>query len=211
MKKRIIILLGFVVFLSMGCADRRMDELADQTEIAPETDNLQILPGIIRVKLTRAAGDNFSVGEGGDNSLRSGRSDIDRFLRQVGATKMTRVFRPAGKYEERSRREGLHLWYDVIFDEKIPVTRAASEMKVIPGVEIIEKLHRIEPTDSRPVLFAVNPPVRTDKQPFNDHNWVHSGITIMSAGMCSLSKVPISISSKPGRWRQGKRMLSFPL
>lgn len=71
MKKRIIILLGFVVFLSMGCADRRMDELADQTEIAPETDNLQILPGIIRVKLTRAAGDNFSVGEGGDNSLRS--------------------------------------------------------------------------------------------------------------------------------------------
>ncbi|KGN99221.1 hypothetical protein HR11_02725 [Porphyromonas macacae] len=168
MKKRIIILLGFVVFLSMGCADRRMDELADQTEIAPETDNLQILPGIIRVKLTRAAGDNFSVGEGGDNSLRSGRPDIDRFLRQVGATKMTRVFRPAGKYEERSRREGLHLWYDVIFDEKIPVTRAASEMKVIPGVEIIEKLHRIEPTDSRPVLFAVNPPVRTDKQPFND-------------------------------------------
>ena len=49
---------------------------------------------------------------------------------------MERTFPHAGKYEERTRREGLHLWYDVWYSEDVSVARATGEVSVLEGIEI---------------------------------------------------------------------------
>ena len=56
---------------------------------------------------------------------------------------MRRLFPYAGKFEERTRKEGLHLWYKVTFDEKQPLTRAASEFVGLEGVSVVELNPRI--------------------------------------------------------------------
>lgn len=59
--------------------------------------------------------------------------------------RMQRVFPPAGRFEERTRREGLHRWYDVWFDSVTPVTRAAGDFSQLPGVERVEPVYTTRP------------------------------------------------------------------
>lgn len=46
---------------------------------------------------------------------------------------MERTFPHAGKYEERTRREGLHLWYDVWYSEDVSVARATVKFQCWKG------------------------------------------------------------------------------
>lgn len=59
-------------------------------------------------------------------------------LAQFGVVKMKRTFPHAGRFEERTRAEGLHLWYDVTFDDNIPLTRAGSTFESMEGVNFVE-------------------------------------------------------------------------
>ena len=52
----------------------------------------------------------------------------------MGIKSMRRVFPDAGEYEERTRREGLHRFYYVEFDEETAPTRAAAGFRELPGV-----------------------------------------------------------------------------
>lgn len=55
-------------------------------------------------------------------------------LDELGITSLRRVFPYAGEYEPRTRKEGLHRFYYVTFDESMPVTKAAGDFRDIPGV-----------------------------------------------------------------------------
>ena len=88
------------------------------------------VPGRIRVKLhseqaaTKAAG-------GFD-------------LPSLGDYRMVRTFSDGGKFEQRHRKEGLHLWYDIIFDESLPLTRAAGDLGNIEGVDVVEYVQQTQ-------------------------------------------------------------------
>lgn len=69
-------------------------------------------------------------------------SPLDDLVATLGVTSMERLFPDAGEYEERTRREGLHRWYKVSFDEDIPVTRAGESFLALPGVEYVEPVRR---------------------------------------------------------------------
>ena len=56
----------------------------------------------------------------------------------IAGAKVKRTFAHGGKYEERMRRSGLHLWYDVEFEESMPLTKAGDILSDISGVEMIE-------------------------------------------------------------------------
>lgn len=62
----------------------------------------------------------------------------DDILSSMGVTSLKRTFPYAGKFEERTRKEGLHLWYDVEFDENMPLTKAKTDLMDIPGVVSVE-------------------------------------------------------------------------
>ena len=55
-------------------------------------------------------------------------------LESYGIESMERVFPHAGPFEERTRREGLHRFYNVTFKADIPVTKAGEAIAELPGV-----------------------------------------------------------------------------
>lgn len=73
-------------------------------------------------------------------------------LEQYGIKSMRRTFPYAGKFEERTRLEGMHLWYSVEFDREAPLTRAADDFAALPGVLEVELEPKIERVDSSPIL-----------------------------------------------------------
>lgn len=62
------------------------------------------------VEKTRAAG---AVPTG------SGIDEIDRVLTSVGTVRFERLFPAGGRFEERTRKEGLHLWYYAQYDPSV--------------------------------------------------------------------------------------------
>ena len=57
-------------------------------------------------------------------------------LEGYGICGVERLFPDAGRFEARTRREGLHRWYVVEFDT--PITKAAGEFGGLPGVEVFQ-------------------------------------------------------------------------
>ncbi len=65
-----------------------------------------------------------------------------RSMSGLGIIRMRRLFPDAGKFEARTRAEGLHLWYVLSYDESKVMTRASSELE-IPGVNVVEYCPKI--------------------------------------------------------------------
>ena len=77
-------------------------------------------------------------------------SALNDLVSSLGITSMRRLFPDAGEFEERTRREGLHRWYMITFDEEIPVTKAGEQLLSLPGVEIFSPSRRIRPCAKTP-------------------------------------------------------------
>ncbi|MCF0167922.1 MAG: S8 family serine peptidase, partial [Bacteroidales bacterium] len=78
----------------------------------------------------------------------------------------SRTFPDAGVFEVRSRKAGLHLWYDVTFD--MPLTKAGAAMSDIPGVDLVEYRPKLVKPYSSGVVLASDYPVRGKDMPFDD-------------------------------------------
>lgn len=82
---------------------------------------------------------------------------IGRSASALKITRMERTFPHAGKYEERTRREGLHLWYDVWYSEDVSVARATGEVSVLEGIEIAAPVVKVRSLGAgEPVWCAVD-------------------------------------------------------
>ncbi len=132
-----------------------------------------IQKGEIRIKLSKSIGDNISITKP-QGIVQSNVSQLNVFLNSINANKMQRLFPYAGKFEERTRKEGLHLWYKVNFDKNIPVSTALDKAEQISGVEIVENVLIPKVSSNKAVeapLFNPNPfiaPAEEEGLPFND-------------------------------------------
>lgn len=88
-------------------------------------------------------------------------AELNSVLEAIGATSVTRAFPYDSEYEERQRREGLHLWYRVTFPSDYPATRAAGKFGSIAGAELVEVPHRKKPCS---VNLPFNDPVALARQ-----------------------------------------------
>lgn len=68
---------------------------------------------------------------------------LNEVLEELGIVSMRRVFPDAGEYEERTRREGMHKFYTVVFDEDVPVTKALGDLSAVPGIESVEPVRKV--------------------------------------------------------------------
>ncbi len=95
-------------------------------------------------------------------------------LHNVDAHSMRRLFPPAGEFEERTRKEGMHLWYIVDFNPQIELTTARRKFTALDQVETVEFAPEIIPmgvsehTASTSKMFIPEFQKRDDKLPFND-------------------------------------------
>ena len=91
------------------------------------------LPGIVSVQfddaMTARVEEALAQGDGLATKAFGG-----SVLDELGVTSLRRVFPDAGEFEPRTRREGLHRFYYVTFDKSTPATKAAGDLRSIPGV-----------------------------------------------------------------------------
>lgn len=109
-------------------------------------------------------------------STRSGISELDRVLNSVNAVAFERLFPACGRFEERTRKEGLHLWYYAKYDASVSSREMAKMLSACKDIEYIEYSLQAVTSDYRRVSAAsadeqtrsVSESVRNIPFPFNE-------------------------------------------
>ena len=161
MHKYKLLFWSLLIGLMSACSQK---EIIPQEKPVVETNpptEAPILQGKMRIK--------FKPGHDYEQWIRTKADN-----RQFPIKSIRRVFREAGKYEARTRKAGLHLWYEVEFDSNIPVTRALSIMHDTSVISCAEPIYCMqynkyscEPLTSAEAETALK---QTEKLPFNDPN-----------------------------------------
>ncbi len=86
----------------------------------------------------------FSKQEG---YYKTGMTTVDKCNKKLRVSTMKRVFRPAGKFEEKHRKFGLHLWYEIIYDASITVDKAIELYQKSYPIEVAHARYKIEYAD----------------------------------------------------------------
>lgn len=131
-----IAILFTTISVLTACSVSETEPVSAPDPSAPRTRVLNpYLPGRVTVQfddaLTALVEEALSEG---DALAATKASALGGILADLGAKSLRRVFPDAGEYEPRTRREGLHRFYYVEFDEATPVTKAACELESIPGI-----------------------------------------------------------------------------
>ena len=128
----------------------------------------------------------------GDVNLRPFKS-----LTQQGVVGMRRLFPDAGRFEERTRAEGLHKWYVLSYEEGHSMTKA-SEGLLIEGVELIEYCPKIEIVGDPMVVEYVSAATKASSagvfdDPMLDQQWhyYNNGSASSSVSGCDINVVPV--------------------
>lgn len=111
-----------------------------------------MIPGIMRIKVTEELAAQLEQQADPQGVIRNiGVKSSDDVLGGIGFESMKRTFPPAGRFEARTRAEGLHLWYNVRFSTETNMTKAGTDLAGMEGVEIVEG----RPIISRPNYRSV--------------------------------------------------------
>ena len=88
---------------------------------------------------------------------RSGIPSTDEVLRILGGYELERVFPVDPRHEERSRANGMHLWYIVRFDKNTDLKVAISSLRQLGEVSKIQcntTLKRVDRRENKPVAIS---------------------------------------------------------
>lgn len=100
--------------------------------------------GIVRVKLQPEVSQRIGkavVPAGAGGVVTTGVAQLDRVNQKVRAVRMTRVFPYSPKFEEKHKRYGLDLWYEIRFDNTgMTPAEARNLYKAVPGIQTAESV-----------------------------------------------------------------------
>jgi len=137
----------------------------------------QAIPGEIIVKFRETVADSLEVAGtlSTEGRVVSGLRSIDRFNENVGAFSMERVFPDAGRFEARSRKMGMHLWYKIKFDKSVSMAKVGQMLSSVPELAVVEynvRIKLIDGTASPASVDAGQPDIVASsvEWPFNDPN-----------------------------------------
>lgn len=138
--KKLFVLLAIAAMMA-GCS-RDIDTESPQL---PADEVPAIVPGEAIVLFSE---DMMGVIEGDlvAGNIVTKSSELNSLHDMLGVTSMTRVFPDAGRFEARTRAEGLHRWYKVRYDSTIPATKASEGFHSVEGIEIVEPVRNIRIT-----------------------------------------------------------------
>ena len=175
------------------------------TETGAIVPKSSIEPGHIRVFLT----DDFNVqakrlvNEDGVFPIADVKSSGMDFVSMIGVKKMCRTFPYAGRFEARTVAAGLDKWYDIWFDENVPVdeaVRSLSGTECFVLAECRPKMVRYFDDNAEPVLMpypGMTSAAQTSADVFNDpmlkdqwHYYNDGSKNGMTAG-CDINVVPV--------------------
>lgn len=105
-----------------------------------------VSPGKVRVKLKsvdEAIVKAQVVRSAATGTVSVGIRKFDALLQQYGATQMRRIFPDAGKYEEKHRKYGLHLWYEITVSDSANQDKASKAFVDQGLAEVAEPAYKI--------------------------------------------------------------------
>ena len=134
---RAVLLSGLYAFIT-GCSEADLpDDGGQEGRSGPVIVNSSSMaaPGEIILKLKT---DAVPASKSGMSADRRGIDQIDNVLGAIGTVRFERLFPECGRFEERTRAEGLHRWYIAEYDPEVPVAQVADLLSLCKVVEVIE-------------------------------------------------------------------------
>lgn len=126
----------------------------------------------------------------------TGVKSSDEILCGIGFKSMRRTFPPAGKFEARTRAEGLHRWYDITFDPDTRLTKAETDLSSIEGIETVELRPEMIAPEQNFIPINIATKSYGDARIFNDPylarqwNYYNDGSYSGEAG-CDINVLPV--------------------
>ena len=153
-----IIYLAVAGLLAAACAREPVFEAdlqADRQEaiFGAEVPEEDLIPDEMNVLVNEETAAILEAATGEDGYVEMSRV---KAFSDLGVVKMRRLFPYAGKFEPRTRAEGMHLWYVVTRSGDSPMTKAAGSVLALPGVDVVEL---------KPQIHIVGDPVVTGYAP----------------------------------------------
>ncbi|MFC0877365.1 S8 family serine peptidase [Saccharicrinis sp. FJH2] len=109
-------------------------ELADQREQQAEQIYEQ---GVVRILMSEGLSVKVEAAVHSGKRQTSALPSQD-VVEKIKIRSMKRTFPEAGRFEARTRKAGLHLWYDVEFDTQVSLREVRQNLSAIKGVEKVE-------------------------------------------------------------------------
>ena len=129
-----------------SCSDTLRDDMAATETLPVATDCEQ---GEVIVKFDAALTDALDRMTAG-RETRLGVSSVDEALAILGAYDLERVFPVDPNTEERTRQQGMHLWYLVRFDEsRLTVDEAVRQLSLLGEVQRVQANRHVYPSYNR--------------------------------------------------------------
>jgi subtilisin family serine protease len=102
-------------------------------------EELMFRSGTMVVKVSPSLSSSLERHTGTDGKIHPAEvPELQEIAGIIGMESLERLFRHAGVFEARSREEGMHLWYQLSFDESFPVGKARELMASHPGISVVE-------------------------------------------------------------------------
>lgn len=169
---RIISFLICVSFALTSCVNDQYVEIGGQTPSQSEAYSA----GELFVKFTpEVAAMLEEAGVVRSNVTRSGVSSVDELLDIVGGFEISRVFPRDERHEERTVRDGLHLWYLVRYSNDYSVeevSRRFSQLGEVLKVDVNRTIKRANTRKAQPLseeaMAKMTAATRASENPFND-------------------------------------------
>lgn len=93
---------------------------------------------ILKLRTDASAVSERAQAAGTTAGTRSGIYELDRILNSVNTVRFERLFPACGRFEERTRKEGMHLWYYAQYDPSVPTRELARMLSQCRDIEVIE-------------------------------------------------------------------------
>lgn len=145
------LLLASALLAAVSCAKEENGEVDGVPTGGPVIVNASsaAIGGEIILKLKTEASGIVEKSRAQGVTRASGIDALDRILNSVNTVRFERLFPDGGRFEERTRREGLHLWYYAKYDPSVPTTEMARMLSACGEIEIIEYSLAAQTSDYR--------------------------------------------------------------
>lgn len=127
--------------------------------------------------------------------------EVSSYFEAAGVIRMKRTFPYAGKFEARTRAEGLNLWYDVRYNKQISLKKAGNSLALVDGIDEVELRPKAKMTGYTPsVELALKQAVKSTKVnlPFDDpdldrqwHYYNNGEYNDLALEGCDIDVVPV--------------------
>ncbi|MBO7070121.1 MAG: S8 family serine peptidase [Bacteroidales bacterium] len=170
MKKTLIALLLFLPAILFSCAKVTVipDVIPDDRQTDGKEKESAFKSGRAIVKVTPELALELESNTSEDGTVVFSRvNTLADVVETLNVFSMERLFADAGVFEERSRAEGLHLWYTIVFDDTKPLSLATDILKGHSGVIKVEcdPINRLYDGGFQ---YASAPTKASENNPYND-------------------------------------------